>query len=1036
MKKIIFLILIVSVTVTHLNAQAIDPSHKVPFNKMLSADWQKSLWQNKKTVYKGDELLTIGMPCGGIAAGQLSVRGDGTLGDWWISNNAYNTGYGLDKFMNFNTALGPWKVCYQTFEPMGYIDQGFSISYTQNGKTNSKTLDKNNFDDISFIGEYPVATINYASKSNPIPVAVTMKVFSPFIPLNARESATPGTILEFTVTNNSKQPMEISLTGWLQNMVCLDLKDKAIGRLQNTSSQGDGLTSVFMDFIKPAVDTVTKKIARVDKTFEDFESGSYGAWKTEGTAFGNHPTTPDIVESDNVSGEQGKFLVNSRFTSTLDTATGKLISPAFIISENFINFSIAGGHYEGKTCINLIVDGQTVASTSGNMSDRLKPAGWNVEAWKGKEAHIEIVDDETGDWGHISIDDIQFSNTGNSNRFFPEHHPYFGNLSLSVLGSNTFANANFSRGSINSKNQSQEATANAGEKLVGAVGTSIKLAPGESTACTFLLTWFFPNRPFPDDAAWNMPLNTDTPIIKNMYSNWFGSSKDVAGYLKKNLTRLSAETFLFHDTYYNKSTIPYWLNQRLMMPVSTLATETSQWWANDKFWAWEGVGSCMGTCTHVWNYEQSMAHLFPELERNVRDRTDFETSFRSDGGIFTRNGTGDVAIDGQAGTILKSYREYLNSTDNSFLLRHWDRIKKATEYLIREDENDDGLIEKEQFNTYDISFSGANTYVGSLYLAALKSASKMAAVSGDSLFQKKCDLIFERGEKNTVQKLWNGEYFFQEVDLKKYPKSQYANGCLSDQLFGQTWAHLNGLGLIYPKDNVKRALQSIWNYNWAPQVGVQTNLHKPERVYANPNEAGLLICTWPHNPHMGEDGVRYRDEVWTGIEYQVATNMIYDGMTNEGVSIVKGLADRYDPAKHNPWNEIECGDHYARAMASWGVLIALEDFYFNGPEKIIGFNPKIQADHFSGFFTGAEGWGNLTQTRKDNAQMNEIRVAYGKVILRQVELGTSQSARSIKVSLGSKTIPSTFKYNNGKLVIHFAEQTIHDGQNLQIKIIS
>jgi non-lysosomal glucosylceramidase len=1033
MKKIVCLLLILVVANRNLKAQSIDPSHKVPVNKMLSADWEKSLWQNKKTVYRGDELLTIGMPCGGIASGQLCVRGDGTLGDWWISNNAYNTGYGLDKFMNFKTALGPWKVCYQTFEPMSYIDQGFSILYTQKGKTISKTLNKENFDDISFIGEYPVASIHYASKTETMPVDVTMKVFSPFIPLNARESATPATIFRFTLKNNSKESTEISLTGWLQNMVCLDLKGKALGRLHNTCIQSDDLTTVFMDFVKPEIDTATKKIPRTDKTFEDFESGSYGKWKVEGTAFGSRPTTPDVVESDQVRGEQGKYLVNSRFTSRLDTATGKLISPSFIISDHYINFRIGGGYYQGKTCINLIVDGQIVATMTGNMSDRLKESGWNVEPWKGKEAHIEIVDNETGDWGHISIDDIQFSNTGNSNLIFPEKHPFFGNLSLSVIGANSFSNANFARDELQ-VTPVQEATSESAKKLIGAVGASLKLAPGESKDLTFLLTWYFPNRPVPEDASWNMPLNTDTPIIKNMYANWFNSSRDVTSYLKKNLTRLTEQTFLFHDTYYKNSTIPYWLNQRLMMPVSTLATETSQWWANDKFWAWEGVGSCMGTCTHVWNYEQAMAHLFPELERNVRDRTDFETSFQPDGGIMTRNGTGDVAIDGHAGTILKSYREYLNSVDNAFLVRNWDRIRKATEYLIRRDVNDDGLIENEQFNTYDISFSGANTYVGSLYLAALKSAAKMAADMGDTVFRQKCELIFERGEKNTVRKLWNGEYFFQDVDLKKYPKSQYANGCLSDQLFGQTWAHLNGLGYIYPKDKVKTALQSIWNYNWAPQVGVQTNIHRPERVYADPGEAGLLICTWPHNPHMGEDGVRYRDEVWTGIEYQVATNMIYEGMTNEGISIVKGLADRYNPAKHNPWNEIECGDHYARAMASWGVLIALEDFYFNGPEKIIAFNPKIQADRFSGFFTGAEGWGNIMQSRNANEQINQIRMAYGRVTLHQVELGVTHAIKSVRVSIGTKTIPSTFKNINGKLVILFNEQTIHDGQDLQIKI--
>ncbi|MEJ7682951.1 MAG: GH116 family glycosyl-hydrolase [Segetibacter sp.] len=131
------------------------------------------------------------MPCGGIAAGQLYVRGDGTLANWWIANNAYNTGYGVESLTRFNTAMGPWKVCYQTFEPASYIDQGFYITVKQNSKKRTLKLNKESFDDISFVGEYPIAKINYASKNNPLPVKIQSEFFSPFIPRNAKESATP-----------------------------------------------------------------------------------------------------------------------------------------------------------------------------------------------------------------------------------------------------------------------------------------------------------------------------------------------------------------------------------------------------------------------------------------------------------------------------------------------------------------------------------------------------------------------------------------------------------------------------------------------------------------------------------------------------------------------------------------------------------------------------------------------------------------------------------------------------------------------------
>jgi non-lysosomal glucosylceramidase len=285
----------------------------------------------------------------------------------------------------------------------------------------------------------------------------------------------------------------------------------------------------------------------------------------------------------------------------------------------------------------------------------------------------------------------------------------------------------------------------------------------------------------------------------------------------------------------------------------------------------------------------------------------------------------------------------------------------------------------------------------------------MASLMGDASFESKCLAIASRGEKNSVSRLWNGQYFFQDVDLKAHPQFQYADGCLSDQLFGQTWAHLNNLGYIYPKENVRSALQAIWDYNWAPDVEAQNKNHPPERTYASAGESGLLVASWPYSQHMGEDGVRYRDEVWTGIEYQVATNMIYEDMMEEGLSIVKAVHDRYSPEKHNPWNEIECGDHYARAMASWGVLLALQDYHYNGPEMRLGFHPKISKQGFRSFFTAAEGWGNISQSINGNKQSNELLLRYGKLKLKEFEITPLSRPASFEVMLNGKKVKSEIK---------------------------
>lgn len=1015
-----------------VSAQQLDPSHHVPVNKNLPASWNQSIWSNERKVYTGKELTTIGMPCGGIAAGQLYVRGDGTLANWWIANNAYNTGYGIDWLMNFETAAGPWKVCYQTFEPRSYIEQGFAVTVKQGGKSTTKQLSKKDFDKISFVGEYPIARINYASSGASLPLQIDAQVFSPFIPLNARESATPGTVLQYTLKNTSSQKMQVDLRGWLQNLVCIDLKNEVNGSLRNRVVNSAGMHSVTMDLVKAEKNLA---LARKNIVLQDFESGSYGTWKATGNAFGKAPVTRAAAEKDEVSGQVGNFLVNSKLTSYGDSGTGKLTSPVFEIREHFINFKIGGGPYRGKTCINLVVNNTIEKTATGNSEELLRPMSWDVKAFRGKKAYLEIIDMETGSWGHINIDEIVFSNLPAIDKYFPGNHPYFGNISLSVLDDNGYADADYS-GPAAPLQKNQYATKNADEQLLGAAGTSFELAAGESKTISFLLTWYFPNRPmqYGEGGNWNMAIPTDGPAIGNMYANWYDHSLDVAAWLQKNLDRLTRETMKFHDSYYNNSTLPYWLIQRLMMPVSTLATETCQWWANDKFWAWEGVGSCVGTCTHVWNYEHALARLFPELERNIREKTDFGTSLQPDGGILARNGWGGILIDGHAGGILKAYREHQVSKDNLFLSRNWDKIKKATEFIIREDGNRDGLIEKEQANTYDIAFYGANTYVGGLYLASLKAASKMALLMNDSSFARQCDSIFQSGSNRTVSKLWNGEYFVQDVDLSKHPLSQYATGCLSDQLFGQTWAHLANLGYIYPSDKVKTTLQSIWKYNWAAEVGVQTNVHKPERIYADAGEPGLLVATWPRSKHMGEDGVRYRDEVWTGIEYQVATNMIYEGMIEEGLSVVKAIHERYRPEKHNPWNEIECGDHYARALASWGVLLALQDYVYDGPAKSLSFAPRVQQDNFSSFFTAAEGWGNITQKRAGNQQVNTISVAYGSLSLTTIAVEIPGKAAHVTLSSNGRELPTRFSQSGPKLTLAFDETRLTTDQALTLTV--
>jgi uncharacterized protein (DUF608 family) len=533
------------------------------------------------------------------------------------------------------------------------------------------------------------------------------------------------------------------------------------------------------------------------------------------------------------------------------------------------------------------------------------------------------------------------------------------------------------------------------------------------------VSWFFPNHQNGHE-----------------YANRFDSASDVAHYVLDNHERLSGQTKLWHRTFYEDSTLPRWLLFRLHSTVANLATGTCQWWKNGRFWAWEGVGCCEGTCTHVWNYAHAPARLFPELERSAREMQDFGEGFDPDSGLVGFRSNRAYAADGQAGTILKAYREHLCSADDAFLKRNWPRIRKAMEFSIGQDGDENGLIENSQHNTFDINFEGPNTFVGSMYLAALRAGEEMAREMGDDAFAKRCRRIFESGSRLTMERLWDGEYFIQLVDLDKHPKHQYGKGCLSDQLFGQGWAHQLRLGYIYPSRNVKDALRSIWKYDWAPDVGPYNAAYPPDRWFARPGEAGLFTCTWPKSEYLAE-GVLYRNEVWTGIEYQVAGHMVWEGMVDEALAICRAVHDRYHPAKHNPFNEVECGDHYARAMASWGVFTALCGFEYHGPKGHIRFAPQMSPESFRAAFTGAEGWGLFAQTRSSDAQRERIELRWGRLNLKTIAFCVPAEWNNVEVDIRceGKTLRCTHSLDAGELRIELAEPVrLSEGQTLDIVI--
>jgi len=155
-------------------------------------------------------------------------------------------------------------------------------------------------------------------------------------------------------------------------------------------------------------------MAAKDIPIADFEGKDYGQWKATGEAFGRSPAKGTIGNQQVVSGFAGKGLVNTFIQG--DRPVGTLTSPPFVIQRQYINFLIGGGGHVGKTCINLLVGGKIVLTATGRDNERLLAESWNVAVHKGKTAQIKIIDNATGGWGHINIDQIAQSDKPRKSR--------------------------------------------------------------------------------------------------------------------------------------------------------------------------------------------------------------------------------------------------------------------------------------------------------------------------------------------------------------------------------------------------------------------------------------------------------------------------------------------------------------------------------------------------------------------------------------------------------------------------------------------
>jgi len=522
----------------------------------------------------------------------------------------------------------------------------------------------------------------------------------------------------------------------------------------------------------------------------------------------------------------------------------------------------------------------------------------------------------------------------------------------------------------------------------------LKLAPREVRTITLRMCWYAPQTRLRCGAAGapdEYKIDPGDATYRPWYADRFPNIEAVAKYWNEHYADLRTRTKTFTETFYD-STLPPEVVDAVACNLSILKSPTVLRQADGKFWAWEGtaddVGSCPGSCTHVWNYAQAVPHLFPELERSLRE-TEFgpdqdeqgHQQFRAALPIRPIGNYFHAAADGQPGGIMKIYREWRIGGDTEWLRGLWPKVRKSLDYCVETwDPKHKGWIEEPHHNTYDIEFWGPTGMCTSIYLGALYAAVLMGTALGDeaTLYST----LYESGRKRMEAELFNGEYFIQKIEWKnlraknpadfrnyggKYspearellekegPKYQYGTGCLSDGVLGAWFAFACGVGPILDQEKVVSHLRAVHRYNLKKDLSHHADPQRPG--YALGAEGGLLLCTWPKGGALSLPFV-YSNEVWTGIEYQAASHMIASGLVEEGLDVVRTCAARYDGRVRNPFDQYECGHWYARAMSSYALLQAFSGARYDAVSKTLYLKPVIAGD-FRSFLSTATGFGTV-----------------------------------------------------------------------------
>lgn len=820
--------------------------------------------------YRGQHLERLAMPIGGVGTGSLFLMGNGALRDWEVGNRP------AKGFTPVVSGAAPFfALWFDDGEKKGtrVLEGPLPVSaYEGSHGSENPTHNLPRFADAAFYAAWPLGRLELGDPQ--LPLRVSLKAFSPFIPTDSEASGWPMAVLRYEVTNTSSRPLKVSICGTLPNFVGMD------------------------------------------------------GWETTRDWKGDrHPTGAKQNRNQagrRAPGAEGVFLDS------------------------------AGVDPEAEAWGSLAIAALGVEPDAGKLSFR---EHWTDPQWGG--AILDFWDDFSAD------------------------------------------------GMLDPRPATNQ------QAPVASVAHRETIAPGATETFAFAIAWHFPNR-----YTWNTREEDRQPIdrIGNDYTTRFADAWDVVSQAAAHLPELERRTVRFVGDFLG-SALPPAVKDAALANASTLVTQTCFRTPDGKFYGWEGTadskGCCHGSCTHVWNYEQTTPFLFGDLAWSMREvefghATDDAglMSFRVHLPLSRATQYGRPAADGQMGCVMKIYRDWQLSGDQAALERLWPAVKRALAFCWIPggwDADRDGVMEGAQHNTMDVEYYGPNPQMGFWYLGALRAAEEMAKHLGDTAFAATCRGLYEKGSAWMDANLFNGEYYVQQVqppgdpakvapmllvgmgakDLSN-PDFQLATGCLVDQLVGQYMAHLCGLGYLGSQANIKATLRAILKYNYRESLAEHFN---SMRSFALGNEKALLMASYPKD--RPSKPFPYWSEVMTGFEYTAAVGMLYEGMTSEGLTCIQNIRDRYDGFKRSPFDEAECGHHYARAMAAWAAVPALTGFQYSAVDQ----GMTLLVNDGRHFFSTGHAYGVVAVATAGGRVEVELSVREGTLPLRVLQVGNVSFVR-------------------------------------------